>query len=108
MSSERPSREQLHAFLLGKVPAEQQEQIAAYLDDHPEVRAELEVLDRQGDDLIAELRGDDPSDTFTRQPQSGGASRGPSCFRSIPFLRVGRNAIRSWAVASVPTALCGG
>lgn len=68
MSSERPSREQLHAFLLGKVTAEEQERIAAYLDAHPEVQTDLQALDRQGDGLIAELQGDNPSDTFTREP----------------------------------------
>ncbi len=68
MSSERPSREQLHAFLLGKVTAEEQERIAAYLDAHPEVQTDLQALDRQGDGLIAELQGDDSSDTFTREP----------------------------------------
>jgi anti-sigma factor RsiW len=53
VSSERPSSEQLHAFLLGKVTAEEQKRIATYLDAHPEAQAELEAIDRQGDGLIA-------------------------------------------------------
>ncbi|MCX7701468.1 MAG: serine/threonine protein kinase, partial [Gemmataceae bacterium] len=63
----RPSREQLHAFLLGKVTAEELEQIVAYLDAHPEALAELEAVDRQGDGLIAELRGEVPPDSFSNE-----------------------------------------
>lgn len=82
MSAERPSREQLRAFLLGRVTAEEQERIAAYLDSHPEVTAELAALDGPGDDLVAELRGEAPSDTFTREPAFW---RGLSRAKSAPL-----------------------
>lgn len=82
MSSERPSREQMSAFLLGKMTAEEQERIAAYLDAHPEAEAELHAFDRQGDVLIAELRGEASSDSFTGEPAFW---RGLSQVTSLPF-----------------------
>ncbi|MBM3998903.1 MAG: hypothetical protein FJ297_05065, partial [Planctomycetes bacterium] len=67
MTLERPSDEQLRAYLLGNVSADEQVAIAAFIDRHPEVISQLADAELQPDSLLTDLR--QPTDAFAGEPQ---------------------------------------
>ena len=56
MSAAQPTRDQLRAYLLGRVTPGEQGAISLYLDAHPELLDQMTEADTSDDSLLAELR----------------------------------------------------
>jgi len=56
MNAERPTRERIRDFLLGRVESHEQGAMASYLEAHPELLDQLIEADTSNDSLLADLR----------------------------------------------------
>jgi serine/threonine protein kinase/WD40 repeat protein len=64
-----PDRDQLLDYLLGKLPDDASEQIAAHLDECPPCEAAAETLDRVSDTLVSQLERPVVPSRFAHEPQ---------------------------------------
>ena len=64
-----PDRDQLLGYLLGRLPEDASEQIAAHLDECPACEAVAETLDQASDTLVSELRRPLLPGRFDNEPQ---------------------------------------
>ena len=69
VASQCPSREQLLAFSLGKLPDESLDAISAHLDCCPACESLAATLDQVSDTLISELRGPLQESQCTHDPE---------------------------------------
>lgn len=56
MNTARPSRDELRAYLLGRVEPHEQGAISLYLESHPELLDQMVEADTSDDSLVAQLR----------------------------------------------------
>ena len=64
-----PSRDELSAYVLGRLPDEASETVAAHLESCPECQAALATLDDADDSLVAQLRCGPAATPFLEEPE---------------------------------------